>query len=328
MLSQVSQITREATCRSDDIPNILCADTHEAQQVNQCRIRANFYAMPHKTFKVWNPAYRPIPDNYHHLRNGFPLDLDFDIILSQNKYSQFQIFSQIAEKNNIPLISLEHTDSHDSWPRDYLKSQWTNKRGDINLFISRYSVERWGFSHDDPTVRVVNHGIDTSTFCPANVEKKNRIIVVVNDYINRDKECNFSGFMRTASDLPVVIYGDTPKLSKPASSVEQLISEYQSSRIFYNTSLISPCPTSLFEAMSCGLACVSTATCAIPEIIQNGVNGFISNDEKELRGYLEMLLSDEKLATELGNNARKTILERYSLQQFVDSWNKIFRELL
>jgi glycosyltransferase involved in cell wall biosynthesis len=82
------------------------------------------------------------------------------------------------------------------------------------------------------------------------------------------------------------------------------------------------------EAMACGCAIVTTGTCMLPEIIQNGVNGFISNDEKELRGYLEMLLSDEKLATELGNNARKTILERYSLQQFVDSWNKIFRELL
>ena len=43
----------------------------------------------------------------------------------------------------------------------------------------------------------------------------------------------------------------------------------------------------------------------IPEIIENGKNGLISNDPQELRGFLQLLLKDEDLAKELGDNARK-----------------------
>jgi len=61
----------------------------------------------------------------------------------------------------------------------------------------------------------------------------------------------------------------------------------------------------------------------IPEIIQNGKNGLISNDPQELRGFLELLIKDENLAKELGGNARKTIVEKYNLERFVDSWNNL-----
>ena len=77
--------------------------------------------------------------------------------------------------------------------------------------------------------------------------------------------------------------------------------------------------------MSCGCAVVSTATCMIPEIIENGVNGFISNDHEELKQYFVDLLNDEGLAKEIGNNARKTITEKYSASKFVDRWNEILK---
>ena len=76
--------------------------------------------------------------------------------------------------------------------------------------------------------------------------------------------------------------------------------------------------------MSCGCACVSTATCMIPDIIENGVNGFISNDEDELRGYIETLLKDEDLRSKLGAAARQTILDDFSEEKFINNWNETF----
>jgi glycosyltransferase involved in cell wall biosynthesis len=64
----------------------------------------------------------------------------------------------------------------------------------------------------------------------------------------------------------------------------------------------------------------------IPEIITNGVNGFISNDENELRSYLDMLTSDEDLATKLGQQARLTIEKEYGLDTFVSNWTNVLRE--
>ncbi len=199
-------------------------------------------------------------------------------------------------------------------------------RGHLNVFISEYSIEQWGFDKSDPTVRIVKHGIDTDLFKPGTEQRQARVLCVCNDWINRDWCCNFSGFMRTASNLPCYILGDTKGLSLPASSTEELVKAYQETRVFYNTSTISPVPTALMEAMACGCAVVSTATCMIPEIIQHGVNGFISNDENELREYLLRLLSNEELARQMGNAARQTIVEKYNLSQFTNNWNAIFDE--
>ena len=76
--------------------------------------------------------------------------------------------------------------------------------------------------------------------------------------------------------------------------------------------------------MSCGCAVVTTATCMIPEIIDHGRNGFMSNDEDELRGYCKQLLEDEELRNKMGAEARATILAQFSEDKFIQNWNEIF----
>ena len=97
--------------------------------------------------------------------------------------------------------------------------------------------------------------------------------------------------------------------------------------MFLNTSTLSPVPTTLLEAMSCGCAIVSTATCMIPEIITHGENGMISNDEHELTSYINMLMKDHSLRKKLGTAARKTILSRFSEEEFIRKWNLLFDEV-
>lgn len=318
-MSTTINIQRQAFKR--DKLNILCADTHEAYQTNLCMTGHNFYSLPHESFKKWNSNYRPIPKNYFQLSNGIPTGLGIDLVLSQNKFGQFQQLANIAAKLNVPLLSLEHTLPIPAWPQN-IREACKNMRGHHNVFISEYSIGQWGFLQDE-TVSIVHHGINTDEFKPLNDNRENRILCVVNDWINRDWCCNFQTFHRTAADLPVMVVGDTPGLSKPASSVSELISEYQKSRIFYNTSTISPVPTALMEAMSCGCAVVSTATCMIPELIQHGQNGLISNDENELRKFLLQLLENPDMAKSLGENARKTIEKRFNLEKFVYNWNEV-----
>ena len=62
----------------------------------------------------------------------------------------------------------------------------------------------------------------------------------------------------------------------------------------------------------------------IPEIIVNGVNGFISNDENELREYAQQLLDDKELREKLGKAARETVVRDFSEEKFIDNWNKTF----
>lgn len=287
----------------------------------------NFYSFQHPSFKKWNPNFAPVPENYvifdERLEtNQIPPTIDFDLVLSQNKFGQFQVLSQIARQLHLPLVSLEHTLPMAQWTaqdRQSLKSM----QGDINVFISDYSKGEWGFN-DVPNSTTVNHGIDTDLFTPGNLERKPHILSVCNDWIGRDYFCGFKVWERVTKGLPVFPVGETKGFSEPAKDINELVSFYQSAQVFINTSLVSPIPMSLLEAMSCQVAVISTATCMIPEIIKNGYNGFITNDEAEMRKYLELCLNDKELCKELGQNARKTIVENFSLPSYIDNWNNIF----
>lgn len=324
MFNKIQTILHRATKK--DKLNILTFPTHERYETCLSKTGHSFYAWGGPNIKRWNSTYASIPDNYTILNtnrkdNQLYKEIGIDLVLSQSKFGQFTVAKQLSHYLGAPLISLEHTLPMDSWSIQQLESM-RNMEGDINVFISEYSREQWGWSENDALV--VHHGIDTDLFNPGNKQRENRCLSVVNDWVNRDYFCGYRIWKNATKNLPVYVLGDTPGLSKPAKDINELVEAYQSSRIFINTSTVSPIPTALLEAMSCGCACVSTATCMIPEIIENGVNGLISNDPQELRGYIELLLKDENKAKEMGEAARQTILNKFGLEHFTTNWNVIF----
>jgi hypothetical protein len=113
-------IIRQATRDKSSKYNILTGDTHEAYQTGMAKSGDNYYAFQHESFKKWNDKFRGTPSNYHRLMKGIPDYLNFDFILSQNKFGQFQIFKQLSNMMHLPLISLEHTLPMPGWPQQRL----------------------------------------------------------------------------------------------------------------------------------------------------------------------------------------------------------------
>ena len=325
-ISPLSYIIRSATRDANEKLNILTFPTHERYESMLTKTNHNFFAYRAEGIKDWNETYAKLPENYILLipelgDEQIPKYVDFDLILSQNKFGQFQKAIELSKLMHLPLVSLEHTLPMPQWSDDTL-GQIREMRGHINLFISDYSINAWGWEDRNDT-QVITHGIDTDLFCSKEGEKSDEILSVVNDWVNRDWCCGFGIWQKVIKGLPHKVLGDTPGLSEPASSTKELVASYQNSRIFLNTSTISPVPTALMEAMSCGCAVVSTSTCMIPEVIEHGVNGFITNDTEEMKQHLVDLLNDEDMAKEIGVNARNTILEKYSTKEFVDNWQRV-----
>ncbi len=138
--------------------------------------------------------------------------------------------------------------------------------------------------------------------------------------------CGYKIWERVTKGLPIHVRGNTPGLSTGTSSIGELVNEYRAAQIFLNTSTVSPVPMALLEAMSCGCAVVTTATCMLPEIIENGVNGFISNNEETLRAYLVKLLDDKELCKKLGAAARETVKMLFSPMDFVHKWDNVLHK--
>ena len=321
MSNQTVRIINKAIQKRDKY-NILTFDTHERYQSQLAKTGHNFYSFAAQGAKKWNEVFAPKPSNYYTLpENTIYGGLDIDFILSQSKFGQFQAAQNINQVLGVPVISLEHTLPIPSWSDERLE-EMRNMRGDINVTISEYSLGAWYPFKEDT---VIHHSVDTELFWSnSEVEKTTEILSVVNDFANRDYCCNYEGWKRITKDLPVKLVGDCEGLSKAASSPKELVKEYQSAKIFLNTSTISPVPTALIEAMACGCAVVSTATCMIPDIINNEINGLISNNEDDLRASIIRLQKDEGLRRALGKHAQQTIKLKFSEENFLTNWNNVF----
>ena len=74
--------------------------------------------------------------------------------------------------------------------------------------------------------------------------------------------------------------------------------------------------------------CITTNVGAASEIIKNDINGWIIpvNDENEL---YQKIITCIKLNSEdrknIGNNAKKTVVENYSLQNHVDKLLQLYK---
>jgi len=302
--------------------DILCFDTHERCQSQMAKTGHNFYSLRYKDCKVWNTDFAEIPENYHPIQNLYE-DIDFDFILSQSKFGQLQISKQIQQQLGLPIVHLEHTiptSNFNAEQLEHFRSIW----GDYNVFISDYAAGAWGF---DETATVIGNSIDHEFFKPMDLECDGTVFTVQNDFINRDYCLNYQGWKRIINGFPAKVLGDTKGLSKAADSLEHLRDEYNKCAVYINTTTESQMPTAILEAMACGKAVVSTATCSIPSFIKHGENGFLTNDEEEFRGYVQQLLDDEPLRKQMGNKARETVLDVFSEQKYVDSWNKLFRKV-
>lgn len=319
--NSVQRIIQIANSNKKDKYNILTFPTHERYETQLCKTGHNFFAFSHQNLKKWNEEQTELPYNYHILEENDLCDyLNYDFILAQSKFGQIQLATQINQVLQIPIISLEHTTPTFSTMSLEQVEQMRRMTGHFNIFISEYSKQQWGIAGD-----VIHHGIDTNKFSPnTDIVKENYILTVANDFVNRDYCLNYTGWKKITNGLKPRLVGDTKGLSLPASSIDNLVEEYNKCAVYFNSTTLSPIPMSLLEAMSCGCAIVSTATCMIPEIIKNGYNGYISNNEEELRRYLEIVLNDEGIRNELGYNARQTIIDMFSELKFINSWNTIF----
>lgn len=307
--------------RTSDKYNILTFNTHERVQTQNAKTGHNFYAFNYDGGKDWYEGHAPMPENYYQLpKNSLYPGVVFDFIFVNSKFGQFQMATQINQRLQLPILVLEHTLPLPNWPAEQFNAL-KSMRGDVNVFITEYSKKKWEIPGE-----VVLHSIDTDLFCPSAEEdvRLDRVLTVAHDFVNRDYALNYKGWERITEDLPRVVVGDTPGLSQQSESVEVLVGEYQAASVYINPSVLSPVPTSMLEAMACGCAVVSTSTCEIPNIIKHGTNGFLSNDEGELRGYVKMLLAEPHLARMMGDAARKTIERDFSEERYINEWNTIF----
>jgi glycosyltransferase involved in cell wall biosynthesis len=110
----------------------------------------------------------------------------------------------------------------------------------------------------------------------------------------------------------------------------KLIELYQNATIFVVPSHYEGLPTTLLEAMSCGLPVVSTAVSGALDVIEPENNGIlvpIKSPDKMAEG-ISKILDDEMLMSNLGIAARKTIEEKFTWDAVSDRILDCYKSIL
>lgn len=101
---------------------------------------------------------------------------------------------------------------------------------------------------------------------------------------------------------------------------------------------IMPLPDDEWVKGKCGLKGLSYMAMEVPtimsrvgvnnEIINEGINGFLASDEEEWINKISQLIESFELRKKLGSNARKTVIEDYSVESQKNIYLMHFNELL
>lgn len=320
--SKIKRYFRQAEieCKPETKLNILVIGaTHERYEQQLCKTGHNFFSINHG--KEWNAEYAEIPKNYF-LVDYIPNEITFDLVLTHTSGERLGIALEYAKIMNLKVIRHTHVLPQSEEEVKYFNMQCNSLT--LDTFISTYSKNNWKSNGI-----VVEHGLDTNVFADFNNQREMSVLSVVNYWASRDWACGWELYknLRNQTSYNYNILGSNPGISYPAKSVNDLVGHYNKNAIFLNTSQFSPVPMALLEAMACGCAVVSTNTCMIPEIIQDGYNGFLCSTAEEIKEKLDLLHSNSDLVKELGTNARKTIMEKYNIKRFCDNWNEIFMKV-
>jgi glycosyltransferase involved in cell wall biosynthesis len=105
---------------------------------------------------------------------------------------------------------------------------------------------------------------------------------------------------------------------------------YNLADVFVFTSLLEGFGLSLLEAMACGKPVVAFNVAALPEVVKDGITGFLvkPGDQRAFVDRVDMLLQNEKLRQQIGMQAANHAKNHFSWNQTASRILQIYKKML
>lgn len=168
-------------------------------------------------------------------------------------------------------------------------------------------------------------------------------VITVAQHMKARKEfCHYDVFEQATRKHPRKLYGpgngDAPMWCGELNYEEMKWALRDHRAFFYTGTQPASYTLALIEAMMTGIPVVAAGPhwmddlfrlglYEIPDIIQNGVNGMWSDEIGPLRDGVSQLLTDDRLAREIGQAGRQTAIERYGKTKVKELWDDFFHDL-
>lgn len=203
-------------------------------------------------------------------------------------------------------------------------------------------------------VYVVPNPVDVSTFSPGCEERREVVFVgrlerrkgisilaeTLPNVLGRCPDVSFRFIGADSTDergqswrerlLEGVPVSERDRVHFARVSREDLVHYYRSAAVCIVPSIWENFPYSLLEAMACGTPTIVSAAGGLPEIVEDGVSGLLvpPADSSALCDAICSLLADRELREEMGQNARKSAVERFSVERVIPRMVETYRQIL
>jgi len=198
------------------------------------------------------------------------------------------------------------------------------------------------FNYDTANVHVIYNGTDFNSIEPAIHSNKQKIVLFLSNQINKQK--GVYHFIQLSKNLkpefPDVrflwvgqseLLGDTFETRGYVREAQELQEIFRSSYLLLLPSLWpEPMSYSVIQAMAHGKPVVAYDIGANSEAIVHGKTGLLAEwgNIDQLTSHVRTLLLDERLATQMGRNARRRAEEMFSIERMTSDYMNLLKETL
>jgi glycosyltransferase involved in cell wall biosynthesis len=111
---------------------------------------------------------------------------------------------------------------------------------------------------------------------------------------------------------------------------DQVPSLSKSADVFVLPSRYEGMPNAVLEAMAVGKACVATGVNGAPELVEDGISGFLvaSENVDQLFEKIKIILDDEKLRISMGLKAKERVQSHFTIENMIANLEKLFKDQL
>jgi glycosyltransferase involved in cell wall biosynthesis len=136
-------------------------------------------------------------------------------------------------------------------------------------------------------------------------------LVVVGDGVERKK-------------LEALALGANVRFLGSRDDIPELMRSFD---VFVLASLTEGISLTLLEAMAASKPIVATNVGGNPEVVVDGVTGFLvpSQDPQAMADKILLLLNDPQLAQRMGIAGRRRVEQNFSLERMTDEYEKVYR---
>ena len=281
----------------------------------------------------WDERVRPLPDgweliDYEEARRRASAGR-YHVAMAHNMNDYMDLL-----KLGLPLVLVMHRSLSSRYmeertrvDKETYRSQiveLVRRTGGHMVFVTASKQADWQLPG-----KVIVAGIDPGEY-PRYSGERPALLRVSNHLRQRGGFLGYSQHQAISRGFEIEVVGSNPGLqgARPAKSWHQLRWFYQTRRALLHTAvpmMEDGYNLAVIEAMATGMPVVATSNPSSP--LEDGVNGYISEDIGRLRDDVSRLMADRELAVRLGRAARETVEERFHFSRFAAQWQALIEGL-